>query len=366
MKTKLIAYRFDISDENQAAAYRGLVAELKSQGLKCFNVFGDCRNDHKTETGEIELDTKCVFINQWNTSENSPTNKNQRVFDWYEGIYPNKQLKAGHYLKQTAEMKKIRHVTFKCNYCGHQEITPGSAFHHGCLGSAYLERENLHLLRFTSIDDTKKIKPLTDEEAADLVPLYIEHQTKRLRAENEKKRADLIREAEKKNETVETEKNGYLWLIDHDFNLDNVIFYSHSRSFCFGWRSNGLDPAVADELVKKLAEKKNDTIRKTGTYEAVADISENDYKVSFYGRINGRVYGVSVGFMSLLIGRRYATQRTLNNIPHLVKNPRYSDTGKGRHESRFIGKEGAPDCSPQWGTIYRPGSLHSLLIKREL
>jgi hypothetical protein len=76
-----------------------------------------------------------------------------------------------------------------------------------------------------------------------------------------KLKRDLIKDNEKRIENIkqkikdnEKEIQAFTWLLDNDlFILDNVIYYSHTGVFCFGWR----DPIDADTkslLLDKLSE----------------------------------------------------------------------------------------------------------------
>lgn len=49
-----------------------------------------------------------------------------------------------------------------------------------------------------------------------------------------------------------TERDGMLWLVEHDLPKDNCIYYNHMGRFCFGWRN----PIAADakaQLLERLA-----------------------------------------------------------------------------------------------------------------
>lgn len=109
IKTKLTQYRFNISNQDEKREYDKLKNELKEKGLKLFDVW-DTHNRNYWENlpSEIEIDTSFVFDNQWNSSAG-------RVFDWYEGIYPNKKIKQGYWLELTEEHAKAREPkTYKC------------------------------------------------------------------------------------------------------------------------------------------------------------------------------------------------------------------------------------------------------------
>jgi hypothetical protein len=50
--------------------------------------------------------------------------------------------------------------------------------------------------------------------------------------------------------TMTTERDGMLWLVNHDLPTDNAIFYSHAGRFCFGWRNPITGDAKAQLLAK--------------------------------------------------------------------------------------------------------------------
>lgn len=163
LKTKITYYRYDISDKEQKKAYDLLKLEQKKKGIKVFDHISINSYAQKTEFYNkikemeqrefIELETKFIFNNQWNTTEDS---HNLRVFDWSEEIYPNEDIKEGYYLDVTKEMHDIRKNTFRCGFCGKQytkEERKNLIFCNACFGSEYLTEKDLYLLRLKRIDD---------------------------------------------------------------------------------------------------------------------------------------------------------------------------------------------------------------------
>lgn len=142
------------------------------------------------------------------------------------------------------EMIEIRRNTNKCPYCGKQEpAAKGYVFCPHCLDSEYLTEDYLlkGMTRMRAIDeDHNELKPLTDAERAHLLPLYREAQlhgnTERGKARIAKQRQDIERNARAAIRNAETERAGMLWLMDHGINISNVIYYSHTGRFGFGWR----------------------------------------------------------------------------------------------------------------------------------
>jgi hypothetical protein len=258
MKTIFHAYRFDTQNPEQSAAYEKLREQMKSKGIKQFHAFGNYYLP-ELDGKELTLDTAFLFANQWNAEV---LTNGLRVFDWaeeHQQYQPN--IKRGHWLEITDEMQAIRRETKKCGYCG-KNYAPGTAkdlvFCSACLDSPFLKENDLYLLRLLPVaDEDNKRMPLTDTERAALLPVYIEHQTtgansraveatKKLRAEIENKFTSAIRNAT-------DEHDGMLWLLDHGVNIENVIYYSHTSMFSFGWRSP-VSASVKSHLLDVLCE----------------------------------------------------------------------------------------------------------------
>jgi len=125
--TVLHYYRFNVSDPIQKRQYVLLCHELQNLNLVKFDSIASNQyqwyNDKikPLDCNLIELDTKYLFNNQWNTTEKSG---NLRLFDWAEAIYPNKNVKEGYWLEQTNEMLTVRRNRYKCGYCGLQIDKP--------------------------------------------------------------------------------------------------------------------------------------------------------------------------------------------------------------------------------------------------
>jgi hypothetical protein len=174
----------------------------------------------------------------------------------------NEKIKEGHWLEQTPEMEAIRRETLTCGYCGkYVPVTePHKWYCEKCLGSEYLKETDLGLLRLQPVADKNPSFAMTDEERAEILPLWKEAQglgaitrEQRARSKNRQKVSDLIPNAEKKAakliEHAKVQTKALTWLLDHEINMiDNVIYYDHTERFCFGWRT----PLTADERSKLL------------------------------------------------------------------------------------------------------------------
>ena len=263
MQTTIHFYCFDTDYKEQKEAYEKLKTYLKSKNLKCFETWGTgCghyfiknklfENSNQT-SGLVELDTSSLFNNQWNTTNHF------RVFDWAQDYIPKSErncVKRGHYLDITQDIIDIRKNTFYCRYCGSKinKQDMKNAFCTGCIGSGYLKETDLNLLRLSPICDShKKRSKLTEVELDYLLPIFITAQTKITGEKNRENLQKLKEEQNKKLKTMKIELDGYTWLTENNINQDNVIFYNHTKTFCFGWRgSEGLDKGVKKELKNKL------------------------------------------------------------------------------------------------------------------
>ena len=274
ISTRIHVYRYDLRDEEQKAEYKSLCRALRNKAA----IAGDphaMKYDHlrsagrgremhtnaepgkgrDTKGGIVELETRNLFDNQWNTTDGGPG----RVFDWYEGIIygdsgKRSPRRVGHYLEITPEMVEIRQRVHKCGYCG--SYSDVSGFCGKCLDGPHLEPKDLPLLRLRPVADTRSPRePLTVEERDTLMPLYQEAQlrgtSERSKAYAIKKRQQIVDKYEAEADSALTERDGLLWLMDHGLSVENVIFYSHTGRFGFGWRtpvSDEVHSVLVDEL----------------------------------------------------------------------------------------------------------------------
>lgn len=257
IKTTLHLYNYDTDNPKHS----GPAGEWTSLEIKLRHTVGRGHWMHSLKPpgerdnlieGPIELDPECLFQNQWNSDQG-------RVFDWYqEAVFSaygeRKNIKRGHYLDITEEMIALRRDTLKCGYTGQQfpaSTSPRLNTTDQALGSPYLKESELHLLRLLPVCEewTGTREPLTQEERAFLLPLYLEAQTKATSAQRDKQRAELLKDYDQAITVATAERDGFLWLLDHGIQTENCIYYSHTKEFCFGWRQ-----AYAGEARAKLLE----------------------------------------------------------------------------------------------------------------
>jgi len=241
MKTVLHTYNFDLDNPAHREPYHQLKLKLEKtpgRGHKMHAIKppGEARD---YDPGEIELETEFLFENQWNANIG-------RVFDWWEEYVVNRPLiKRGHYLEITPEMVAIRRDTLKCGYTGQQfpaaDFADKPKFNttHQALGNCFLKESELHLVRLLPVSDefTGKREPLTDAERDWLLPLYVAAQSKTQGEKRAKQIEEVKRKHDKEAALALTERDGMLWLLEHGVNIENCIFYDHTNTFCFGWRS---------------------------------------------------------------------------------------------------------------------------------
>lgn len=271
LKTKLHHYRFNVSKPAERKAYDEMVATINRNGIdgrgKWMKAWGGTKatTSKAGTTEEVEIDPSCVFENQWNETDESG---NRRLFDWFEeAIFvngrENTNIKQGHWLEITPEMVEVRKATRKCGYCGHHygpyhgREVPANEMCVDCLDSPYLKQEDLHLLRLLPLTGHQERDKLNDSELAEILPAYVERQTigKDSRAAQKlaQQRADTIKEYESDTRKAKTEYEGKLWILDQGMTLDNVIYYSHTDKFSFGWRTP-VGGAVLSKLLDIISE----------------------------------------------------------------------------------------------------------------
>jgi hypothetical protein len=263
IKTTIRAYHFDISKTDENKHYLALRDKLTAAGLECFETWGGSGSHYLPALdGEtVELETDYLYSNQWNTAPIGDAKNGLRVFDWAQD-YPinfSKSIKRGHYLEQTAEMREIRRNTNGCGYCGKQEpAAKGNVFCPHCIGSEYLKSNELYLLRMIPIDAEHDRAELTDAERAHLLPIYKNAQiyghTERDKTRIAKARADVLRYYETITRSAKIERDGFIWCMDHGVKTDDLIFYSHTGRFCFGWRGKGIDKEIESLILDAISE----------------------------------------------------------------------------------------------------------------
>ncbi len=278
IKAELVYYRIDVSRPEGRKAYAELCETLKeipfetwrisaivagatSKFLKSLQEKLDIHvstADYQLHSREIHLETKHLYESQWNTAEGFRLH-NKTEFEW-----PALHIKEGYYIRQNPEMIAVLQGTAKCGYCGHQAPVGEKDFCDKCISSPYLEVSNLRLLRMEPIEAPERrtgktlktprgARPLSEEELAVVMPRYMEAQTKLREQQAAKLRAEVEAGLSKVIELATIKRDGMIWILDAGIPTENLIFYPHTRTFCFGWR-NPVSKEVRAVLLEKLKE----------------------------------------------------------------------------------------------------------------
>ncbi len=279
IKAELVYYRIDVSRPEGRKAYTELCEDLKeipfemwrisatvsgatSEFLKSLqeklDIHVSTTADYQLHRREIHLETKHLFENQWDIAEGFRLH-NKTEFEW-----PALHIKEGYYIRQNPEMIAVLQGTAKCGYCGHHAPVGEKDFCDNCISSPYLEVSNLRLLRMEPIEAPERrtgktlktprgARPLSEEELAVVMPRYMEAQTKFREQQAAKLRADVEAGLNKILERATIKRDGMIWILNAGIPTENVIFYSHTKTFYFGWR-NPVSKEVRAVLLEKLKE----------------------------------------------------------------------------------------------------------------
>lgn len=242
MRAQLQTYKFLIDQPGQLKAYQDLLKTIPTK--ECFNVRATTREDSYpyNQIIDIEIDTNHLFDNQFNTVDG------KRLFDWFEGIYPNKNFKSGHFLIDPTELNNLRSTRLACGYCGKQYENHNDTVCLSCVSSEYLTPEYYHLLALKPVN-FKGDRKLSNDDLNRILPLIESAKIARL----QKKKLDLIARKEKEMKQKEIELKGFTFFLDHNIDIDNLIYYSHKNQFCFGWR-NKLSDDEASKILDVISE----------------------------------------------------------------------------------------------------------------
>lgn len=181
--------------------------------------------------GIYHVELNHVFSNKYNTIEG------YRVFEKCSCLQRN-TLKPlnGYYISKGIEKIRTYQKDLKvCHYCGAQYYKSDLEWCEKCRGSQYLEPKEYHLLKLTNV--RKKYAsantPIPENILANIQAQQAETH-KRLLEESIQNQFDDL---EKKKKAIEKETAFFRKLYDagyYDFN--NVIYYAHTDTCCFGWR----------------------------------------------------------------------------------------------------------------------------------
>jgi len=239
IKTTISFYEFDTSIKDQKISYENMLKRIKGSNFAPFTCNLDLKKLKSMErqfiNGVIELETKYLFSDQWNTSS-------LRVFDWLE-MEVNKSIKIGYYLDITPEMESIRGKIHKCGYCGEHYQNPGICIK--CIASEHICEADYPLLALQSISDTfQPRRLLLEDELQQLRELRKKHNIQVKKDAPEKARLArktyYLKKMEKIDEEIagkKIEKLGFTWLFENNIESKNCMYYPHTSVFCIGWET---------------------------------------------------------------------------------------------------------------------------------
>ena len=267
MQTRLTYYYLNVSKPDDRAEYLALLDRMAKDPDRgpVFCAWGSKWKAHPhNEVEEIELDTGHLFDNQWNEAGD----KGRRLFEWYEEYVDNKNIHLGYVMDLTPEMLEAKRNRYRCHFCAFQIDNPKVEFCPSCLGSQFLEEKDLSLTRLT---------PVTESYSKAKVPAdrYVEYRAEQIRCRRirlRERKANNRKSAERKLELAQIEFDGFTWCLDNGIDTNDLIFYSHTERFCYGWH-DGLDDVRYSEAEEKFKgfpyavdlKRKGGTVQAAGT-----------------------------------------------------------------------------------------------------
>ena len=250
----------EIKIENYDKETPELGERFKELGLKPFDSLHFQFKQIPTGVYHVELDT--VFSNQYNTAEGF------RVFEKCSCLStPSMKKLQGYYISEGIDKIREYQKDLKvCGYCGKQYYKTEQTVCDKCLGREYLKENEIHLLKLVNVEESFNYnRKLTGKVYKDTLIKYKDAQglgkinrKKALKSKNRKNVASLLPEAKTKSkeliEEAKTKTAAYTWLLDNGLNiLNNVIYYTHTKRFCFGWL-NPVDETTKSKLLDTLCE----------------------------------------------------------------------------------------------------------------
>ncbi len=264
MQTTVNVYRFDISKPEEKKQYLELCKTLENKGLKKFAYSNpekfDVRQNFLNKLREIktfEIDTNFIHENQFNTKPLEGEKKGFHLMDWSEPIFPNKDIKEGYYCELPPEIWEFRKNVHICQYCGQMYHKPENlkdGFCVSCIGSEYLKKSDLHLLRVQPILGKKHVVNVPKW----FIDLYDTEQKKARLKKLEKEQKNKLADLQKNIAAAEIEYNLFKLLISKGVNYKAAIYYKHSNTLNFNWSSEQITETEYTQFIEGLtdAEKK--------------------------------------------------------------------------------------------------------------
>lgn len=231
----IITYRF----EGDCAEYQKLKKTLEGFGYnsKYIDTLG-FQYDHPKQ-GEIFIDTKHYFHDQFNTHQDSPTNPIRRLHVWKQTVSERYGTITGYFLEHNPMFMELTDNTTQCRYCGqYYDADDSPEFCRKCLGSVYLEKTNLELLipcgikyKFTR-GDLPKVSP----ELLQLIETaWVEAQEQARLARIEKAKVQALEDMESQIRAAKRQYELKTYFFSKGLEWDNIIDYG-KKGVCIGWR----------------------------------------------------------------------------------------------------------------------------------
>ena len=220
--------------------YIALRERLKS--YKRFRVWDTSSHETHVKAGTYHVETDHLFDNQSNTKEGF------RIFDFadYSRNPHVANTRYGHYIENIDELEAARAKRSKCGYCGHSEDDADGEWCPKCRGSEYLEPSNYRLLQMLPVSSRAKRDA---EPPADVIADIEKQQMAGAKLRAEKKIAAKIAKLEQDQLNAAHEIEFIRACVELGFHttlLDNLIYYSHTNKFCFGWRKPIANTVASD------------------------------------------------------------------------------------------------------------------------
>jgi len=118
------------------------------------------------------------------------------------------------------------------------------------------KREDRDNAAWLFMEKIKQIPAWSDLDSSGYIVEETELEIRRVARMPKPDKAKLIAEINRDFETElaskTIERDGKLWLVEHDLPLDNAIYYNHTGKWCFGWRHT-LSTEAREMLLAALA-----------------------------------------------------------------------------------------------------------------
>ena len=247
IKFTLNKYYYDISKPEQYHEYQTQVVS-RAENLS-FKIFQSVSESHHSKgwlqdlPTKVVVDTDFLFNNQFNTVAENGVSSGYRLHFWYEAMYPNKDIKEGYFVTgDIDEMYDLLSRTYVNGYTGETVTIEGNDTPPYCddsektLSSEHLEKSQLRQLMYSPLRGEKEI--MGQQVLAKLEEQYKFYQTKANRLREQQRHKAAMDEHNKKQRQMVKEHEIRLEVVKARGNCKNLIYYSHTDTFCYGWNQH--------------------------------------------------------------------------------------------------------------------------------